>query len=128
MILIRQLVCFGLVGVTATLTHYFIALGSHEGLHIDLYLANLIGYLTAMAVSYLGHGLLTFQVRLTRQTLHRFAIASFSTFLFSEVLLWVLENGTDLPHRITLSAVVLCVPIVSFLLNKLWVYRVPDRH
>ncbi len=121
--LLRQLVCFGIVGVAATLTHYLMALGSHEGLGLNLYAANLMGYVTAMTVSFYGHGWLTFRVELTRATLQRFVIASVSTFLSSELLLWALETGTDLSHRITLSIVVISVPLVSFVLNKFWVYR-----
>lgn len=122
--LLRQLFCFGVVGVAATLTHYLIALSAHEVAGISVYVANFMGYVTAMAVSYFGHGLFTFQVALTRATLQRFVVASVSTFLFSEALLWALESGTTLPSRVTLSIVVVSVPIVSFLLNKFWVYRV----
>lgn len=122
--LLRQLFCFGVVGVAATLTHYLIALSAHEVAGISVYISNLLGYVTAMAVSYFGHGLLTFRVTLTRATLQRFVIASVSTFLFSEALLWALETGTSLSSRLTLSIVVVSVPVVSFLLNKLWVYRV----
>ncbi|MAN50853.1 MULTISPECIES: GtrA family protein [unclassified Marinimicrobium] len=121
--LLRQLVCFGIVGVAATLTHYLMALSSHEGLGLNLYAANLLGYVTAMTVSFYGHGWLTFRVALTRATLQRFVVASVSTFLSSEILLWALETGTSLPHRITLSIVVISVPVVSFILNKFWVYR-----
>ncbi len=119
----REIICFGLVGVAATLTHYLVALAGHEGLGISLYIANLIGYLTAMSVSYFGHGYFTFRVAFSRHNLQRFVVASVTTFLFSEALLFVLENGTAFSHRITLSLVVISVPVVSFLLNKLWVYR-----
>lgn len=122
--LLRQLFCFGVVGVAATLTHYLIALSAHELAGISVYVANLLGYITAMAVSYFGHGLLTFRVTLTRVTLQRFVVASVSTFLFSEALLWALESGTTLSSRVTLSIVVVSVPVVSFLLNKFWVYRI----
>lgn len=120
---LREIICFGIVGITATVTHYLVALTSHEVAGVNLYLANLIGYVTAMAVSYFGHGRFTFQVALTGANLRRFVVASVTTFLFSELLLFLLERGTELPHRITLSLVVVSVPIFSFLLNKFWVYR-----
>lgn len=122
--LLRQLFCFGVVGVAATLTHYLIALSAHEVADISVYISNLMGYVTAMAVSYFGHGLLTFRVTLTRATLRRFVVASVSTFLFSEALLWALESGTTLSSRVTLSIVVVSVPVFSFVLNKFWVYQV----
>jgi putative flippase GtrA len=124
---LRQLVIFGLVGVTATVTHYMMALACHEGVGINLHIANLIGYSCAVAVSYFGHGLLTFRVQLNRRVLHRFILVSISTFSASAGILAGLEEGLDIPHRVSLGVVVLTIPIISFLLNKLWVYRHHDK-
>lgn len=121
--LIRQLFCFGLVGAAATATHYLTALLGHEWLGINLYLANLLGYVTALSVSFVGHGWLTFQVSLTRARLARFVPASVSVFLASELLLWGLESATPLPHQATLLLVVATVPVATFLINRYWVYR-----
>jgi putative flippase GtrA len=120
---LRQLVIFGLVGAAATVTHYLIALGSHEGMGFSLYLANLAGYVCAVMVSYFGHGLLTFRVKLTSRVLGRFIVVSVTTFLASEMILAGLQTGAKLPHRVSLAVVVLTIPVISFLLNKLWVYR-----
>lgn len=120
----RQLVVFGLVGVVATITHYLVALGCHEGLGISLYVANLAGYSSAVTVSYFGHGKFTFQAVLNRSVLQRFLVVSVSTFFASEGLLAVLQAGLNLPHRVSLAVVVLTIPVVTFLLNKLWVYQV----
>lgn len=120
---LRQLLMFGLVGLAATLTHYLIALGSHEALGFSLYVANLAGYVSAVGVSYFGHGLLTFRVTLCRSVFRRFVVVSIATFLASEVLLAGLESILKLPHRVSLAVVVLTIPAISFLLNKLWVYR-----
>lgn len=124
---LRQLVVFGLVGIAATVTHYLIALGSHEGMGFSLYVANLAGYVCAVGVSYFGHGLLTFRVRLTPGVLGRFIVVSITTFLASEVILAGLQTGLKLPHRVSLAVVVLTIPLISFLLNKLWVYRNPEQ-
>jgi putative flippase GtrA len=120
---LRQLVVFGLVGVTATLTHYLTALLCHEGLGISLHISNFIGYVCAVAVSYFGHGVLTFRVELNRWVLRRFILVSITTFTASAGILAGLETGLKLPHRVSLAVVVLTIPLISFLLNKLWVYR-----
>lgn len=114
---------FGLVGVVATATHYLMALACHEILRINLYAANLAGYGTAVAVSYFGHGKLTFQAVLNQSVLQRFIVVSLAAFLASEGLLAALEAGFQLPHRLSLAVVVLIIPAISFVLNKLWVYR-----
>lgn len=121
--LARQLFFFGVVGVLATATHYLVALFSHEYLSVSLYLANLIGYLCAVMVSYHGHGKVTFQHAMGHRVFMRFAVMSVTTFALSEILLLVLERYAGISHRISLLAVVLSIPLLSFLLAKLWVFR-----
>lgn len=122
--LLRQLLVFGMVGVVATITHYLVALACHELLDVNLYGANLAGYGTAVAVSYVGHGRLTFQTELNQSVLQRFLVVSLAAFFASEGLLAALEAGLQLPHRVSLAVVVMIIPAISFVLNKLWVYRV----
>jgi putative flippase GtrA len=121
--ILRQILIFGLVGAASTITHYLVALATHEGLGLHLYTANLAGYACAVAVSYFGHGLLTFRVKLSRQVLRRFIIVSISSFLASEAILAGCETLLQLSHRVSLAVVVLSIPAISFLFNKLWVYR-----
>lgn len=54
-------------------------------------------------------------------------MVSIATFLASEGLLAGLEAGLHLPHRRSLAVIVLTIPAISFLLNKLWVYRHPEE-
>ncbi len=125
--LIIQLMIFAVVGVTATLTHYFTALFSHELAGIDLYLSNLFGYVAAVMVSYFGHGRFTFKQELNWGVFTRFAIVSVSTFLCSELILLGLEKGLQLPHRLSLAVVVCTIPLITFVLSKLWVFRSPAQ-
>ena len=121
--LARQLFFFGLVGLLATATHYAVALFSHEYLGVSLYLANPVGYLCAVMVSYHGHGNVTFQHAMGHRVFIRFAVMSVTTFVLSEVLLVVLEQYAGISQRLSLLAVVLSIPVLSFLLAKLWVFR-----
>ncbi|WP_246434657.1 GtrA family protein [Teredinibacter haidensis] len=121
--LIVQLLVFGVVGVTATLTHYFTALISHEWAGIDLYFANLIGYVSAVMVSYFGHGRFTFKQELDLQVFLRFALVSVSTFFCSELILLALETFLQLSHRVSLGVVVCTIPVITFVLSKMWVFR-----
>lgn len=120
---VKEVFFFGLVGVTATATHYLIALGCLKLIGINLYAANLLGYLSAVAVSFFGHSLLTFNVGVKIKFLGPFVLVSISTFLLSEGLLWVLEENIQIAPHISLAIVVTTIPIITYLLNKFWVYR-----
>ena len=120
---LREIIAFGFVGGLATITHYFCALISHEWLQLPLYIANLTGYLCAVGMSFIGHSKLTFQVNMSHSLFRRFILMSVATFGFSELLLWSLESGLQLPARIVMLAVVFTIPVISYLLNRFWVYR-----
>lgn len=120
---LREIIAFGLVGGLATVTHYVCAMISNEWLAVELYLANLIGYLCAVGVSFIGHSKMTFQMDMSRALFRRFFLMSVATFGFSELLLWCLETGLELPARIVMLVVVITIPVISYLLNKFWVYR-----
>ena len=120
---LKQITLFGIIGVLATITHYFSALLFIKHTTLNLYLANLAGYLLAISVSFFGHGLFTFKVELSFYILKKFIIVSISAFICSELILFLLEKGLHFPHYISLGIVVLIIPLISFLLNKLWVYK-----
>lgn len=124
---LREILCFALVGVAATAVHYLVALIAVEALHMSVYVANLSGYICAVAVSYFGHGKLTFRAHLDYSVFRRFVLVSLITFCASELFLLGLEMFLHLSHRLALAFVVLFVPAVSFVLNKFWVYRHPDK-
>ncbi|WP_018274106.1 GtrA family protein [Teredinibacter turnerae] len=123
--LIIQLAIFGVVGVSATLTHYFVALLSHERALVPLYLANILGYCAAVAISFFGHGKLTFRRELDLGVFLRFVVVSITTLAVSELLLFIMETWLVLSHRISLAVVVCTIPVITFLLSKLWVFRKP---
>ncbi|WP_019601948.1 GtrA family protein [Teredinibacter turnerae] len=123
--LIVQLAIFGVVGVSATLTHYFVALLSHERALVPLYFANILGYCAAVAISFFGHGKLTFRRELDLGVFLRFVVVSITTLGVSELLLFIMETWLVLSHRISLAVVVCTIPVITFLLSKLWVFRKP---
>lgn len=123
--LIVQLAIFGVVGVSATLTHYFVALLSHERALVPLYFSNILGYCAAVAISFFGHGKLTFRRELDLGVFLRFVVVSITTLGVSELLLFIMETWLVLSHRISLAVVVCTIPVITFLLSKLWVFRKP---
>lgn len=121
--LIRQIMAFGCVGVLATGVHYVTALSLTEFAGINIFTANVGGYLTAVLVSLYGHSVFTYRKKLDSVIAGRFFIVSVSTLLVSEGILLILEKYFSLSHRVSLAIVVSSIPIVTFFINKFWVYR-----
>lgn len=119
----RQLIVFGCVGIAATLVHYCVALLLFSVLSLDILIANLLAYAAAVGVSFFGHAFLTFKVPASKGNLARFIIVSISAFLGSQGALALLEFWGATPPEVNLAIVVVIVPVISFFLNKAWVYR-----
>ncbi len=118
----RQVFAFGCVGGMATCVHYAVALFFIEIVLISAYLANLLGYGFAVFVSLFGHSVFTYKKKVTTLVAQRFIVVSLSTLMASEGILLALNTLMALNHRISLAFVVLTVPVVTFFLNKFWVY------
>lgn len=123
--LIKQVFAFACVGVTATVTHYAVALLVIEQLGFISYVGNVFGYCAAVGVSLFGHSIFTFKRRVDGLIAKRFVVVSLSTLAASELILAVLENVFLLDHRVALLGVVLSIPVVTFFLTKFWVYAAP---
>ena len=120
---IREVLVFGIIGVLATLTHYGIAVGVNTLIISNVYCANAVGYSTAVLVSYFGHSHFSFQVERSRTRFLKFCVASISTFIASQLVLWILQNLLALGDNISLFIIVLTIPALSYLVNKLWVFK-----
>ncbi len=119
----REVVVFGVVGVAATLVHYFSAILAIEVLGLNVLVANMVAYCVAVGVSFFGHSLLTFRATLTHERLVKFVAVSLSALAVSQALLWLLTKIDVFGHRVNMLAVVCVVPCYTYLLNKFWVYR-----
>jgi len=120
-----QVVRFALVGAAATCTHYIVALIS--AIYVNLYGANLLGYLTAVAISYLGHQRYSFRMAAEdvshQRQLPRFVAGSLGGLALSYLLLALMRDLLGAPNWLSLAVAVGLVPVYAFVLNKLWVFR-----
>lgn len=120
-----QVLRFALVGAAATCTHYLVALIS--AIYIDLYGANLVGYLAAVAISYFGHQRFSFRVAAGdishQRQLPRFVAGSLGGLVLSYLLLALMRVWLGAPNWLSLAVAVGLVPVYAFLLNKFWVFR-----
>lgn len=125
----RQIVRFALVGVIATCAHYLVAISAVQ--FVNVYGANLAGYLAAVAISYFGHQRYSFQIS-AREISHRsqfprFILASLGGLALSYLVLAIMEDGVGAPHWLSLAAAVCLVPVYTFVINKLLVFRATTR-
>lgn len=120
-----EMVRFLVVGIAATLTHYVVAMLCVSW--TSLWLANFLGYLFAVFVSYFGHQRITFQlpaddVSHQRQA-PRFVLSSLSGLAMSYLVLGVMNLVLAAPNWLSLAAVVTLVPIYTYFINKYWVFK-----
>jgi putative flippase GtrA len=121
--LATQAARFGAVGIGATLTHFAVAVMLVEGPGVPVLWANVIAFLTAFLVSYLGNHKWTFarsggHVRF----LPRFAMLAVGGFCANQSILWLIAIRLGMDYRIGLAVALTVVPTLTFLLSKLWVF------
>ena len=123
---IRQGLTFILVGGAATATHAGAALLAQHFMGVTPMIANLIGYSSAVLVSYVGNALLTFGRRLMHgPQFMRFMVVSLAGLAISQSLTLLCVNVLRLPYAIALVPIVILVPIFSFVLSKVYAFADP---
>lgn len=113
---------FGIVGVTALVTHMAVAWLVLERLTASPYAASLIGFLVAFCVSFLGHHHFTFaEEQGYVKTLPRFFAVAVSGFLTSLVVLKAVESH-GLPKTVSLMVSILVIPALTYVAARLWAF------
>jgi len=123
--LIRQLVWFVIVGCAAAATHWIVAVGCVEQFRFHPLLANVVGWLTALSVSFVGHFRLTFrhQSAAIWTAAWRFFVVSATSFLANEAAFALLLKTTSIPYDVLLFIVLLAVAVFTFVLSRYWAFR-----
>ncbi len=121
--ILAQIGRFGVVGVAATLIHLALAWIAARGFDAAPLTANSLGFVAAFACSYFGHLYWTFGQRTGHPvTLPRFVVVSGVSLLLTSVITWAVDHA-GLPFEVTLAAILLTVPLVTWLLSKYWAFR-----
>lgn len=118
-----QLFRFSIVGIVATLVHTVTALFYLANFGSTALLANTLGYLVALSVSFCGNMYWVFprQSRLLPAVIRFFAISSLafsSTAAISFVFDWF-----EYPPEWSIPLVLLTAPCLSFIGNRFWVFK-----
>ena len=114
---------FGVVGITATLTHVSTALLAHDYGGFGPLKANFTGYALAVLVSYFGHARLTFRRAAFRgPQFVRFVATSLAALALNQAIVFIGAHVVDAPFAWALAPAVVVVPVVTFLVSKLWAF------
>ena len=120
---VREVVAFGAVGATAFLVH-FAVVAATVPLGLAPLVANVLGFLAAFAVSFVGHGRWSFPAegRPVAPALKRFAVVAVGGFVLNESAYAVLLRETMLDYRLALFIVLSAVAGLTWLAGRYWAF------
>jgi putative flippase GtrA len=121
--MMAQLARFGGVGVVATLVHVAVALLVSALLAAAPLAANLAGFSASVLFSYFGHARLTFGVALAhRRHGPRFVVTALTGLAASTAITFLCQTWFRLPFWATMALVAVLVPLLNYLMLRLWVF------
>ncbi|MBW2187410.1 MAG: GtrA family protein [Deltaproteobacteria bacterium] len=121
-----QFTKFVVVGVASTCVHSTIYLLFLWLASTTPQLANMLGFVCAFIVSYLGQRYWTFQnIRIgnERKSKIKFICSAFLSYGLNSFFIWLIEQKLELNPEYALFGIVLITPLLAFLVFKLWVFR-----
>ncbi|QJQ04753.1 GtrA family protein [Undibacterium piscinae] len=122
---IIRLARFGLVGLSASATHYVSVIALVEINAVNPLIANIGGFFAAFWVSYFGHRFWTFGDRnnINSGAFLRFFATALFGFGLNEILFYLMLAYTAIPYTVALAIAVITVAISTYLLSRVWAFR-----
>ena len=120
---VRHLLAFGVVGGAAFLVH-FAVVAIIVPLGLPPLAANLLGFLSAFSISFVGHGRWSFPAegRPVAPALVRFAAVAVAGFVLNESAYAALLAWTTLDYRLALFLVLCGVAGLTWLAGRYWAF------
>lgn len=124
-----RIIRFLLVGVASTLIHVGTAYGLSRLFDLGIQISNIVGFTAAFFLSFLGHRKYTFNVNDRQgERILRFFCTSLFGLISSSFILYVTTSRLMLPVEVGFISVVVIVPLTTYLLSLLWVFKpAPDN-
>lgn len=113
---------FASVGVLSTLVHVTVSVWLIAGLGQSPVFANATAFVVATLIAYTLNTLWSFSARLETASLVRYVSVSLVGF-FSTIAISALAQALSLHYGVGIALVVLLVPVISFVLHRVWTYR-----
>jgi putative flippase GtrA len=123
--LLKQVMRFVVIGTLAAMVNLSIVISLVEANVLSPLLANIFGFAVAFQVSYFGHRYWTFNrtYNTHKIAVPRLLLISGSSFIANEGIFYLFLNLFQLPYIFALFSTLTVLPIISFILNKLWVFQ-----
>ena len=122
MVVARQFISFGVIGIGATFTHLAIAWFLYSSANMHPALVNFVGACAAFFVSFYGNRSLTFKSRRpVRSSVWRYIVISILSYSLTTAIM-VSTERLGLPTLFFACLVVLTIPPLTFLMGKFWAF------
>jgi len=131
--LAKQGLRFGIIGICSAVTHIsiYLVLGRPDAL--NPLIANLIGFIFAFVVSFTGHRYWTFNTQTTNSGIHwfqympRFITTTLLGLGLNTLIVYLIVFKLGMAYGYAVPFMLTIVPVVTFILNKLWVFRAKNQ-
>lgn len=121
--LLAQLAKFGVVGVVATVIDFGVMNVLHYGMHLDILIANTVGFIISLIFNYLASMTFVFEHREGMSRRHEFAIfvvLSIIGLLLNDGIVVALNKGLALEANLAKIAATALVMIYNFVTRKIF--------
>lgn len=123
--LVKQLAWFIAVGCCAAATHWLVVVAVVSTSGLPPLAANVLGWLVAFCVSFIGHYQLTFKHQRApiAQAARRFFAVSALGFGVNELAYAWLLHATTLRYDILLALILIAIAGMTFILGRFWAFH-----
>ena len=122
-LLARRWMRFCIVGGAASLVYFGCGLFFVNLLGLPVLAGNVLAYLVAFVVSYLGQSLWTFRAEGShRAMLPRFAVTQGLGLALNSGIIWLL-TAAGMSYAVAMWVAIAAVPVAVYFICKLWVFR-----
>jgi putative flippase GtrA len=117
------------VGVTATLVHWAVVVSLVEGTAAQPLSSNVVGWVAAVSVSFVGHHKLSFRGHgaPVAAAAWRFLLVSGAGFSVNQAAYAVLLSLTSKSYALLLGAVLAVVAVATYVASRWWVFTRRSR-
>lgn len=124
MLIAKQIVKFGLVGVLGTLAHYAVLIIGVDGFKQSVLLSSSLGFILGAFINHHFNRRFTFSSEKTYlQTLTQFMISASGLFALNLVLMFVLSDLLSLQYLIAQVITTGVVFLAGFIINKFLIFK-----
>lgn len=116
---------FIIIGGLSTIIHYIVAVELVNLLNLDPEYSNVMGFLCAFPVSYLGHKKISFRHHKIHHSdsLPKFLLVSVAGFTANQSLVVLALHFTSVPFWLSLALIMLMIAISTYLLSRFWAFK-----